>query len=184
MSWLFTSFPSWPGYLSVCVSVCLLVSHLSQSLQGCSLSLISETPLPIYWLFHSQPLKFVWKACNTVHFRWSILMCDQNGIHWRREWQTIPVYLLWELHELYKRPKRWVPQVSSMLLGKIAGELPIAPEWMKPQNEWLDQSRYYAQLWMCLVMKVKSDAATNSIAYEPGMLGPWIKENWMWSSSR
>ena len=25
-------------------------------------------------------------------------------IHWRREWQTTPVYLLWEPHELYKRP--------------------------------------------------------------------------------
>ena len=25
-------------------------------------------------------------------------------IHWRREWQTTPVYLPWEPHELYKRP--------------------------------------------------------------------------------
>ena len=30
----------------------------------------------------------------------------QNVIHWRREWQTTPVYLPWESHELYKRPKR------------------------------------------------------------------------------
>ena len=40
----------------------------------------------------------------------------QNVIHWRREWQTTPVYLLWELHKLYKRTKRhdterWVPHV-------------------------------------------------------------------------
>ena len=36
----------------------------------------------------------------------------------------------------------------------------------------LGQSGYDAQLWMCLVMKVKSDAARNSIVWEPGMLGP------------
>ena len=36
----------------------------------------------------------------------------------------------------------------------------IAPERMK----WLGQSRKNAQLWVCLVMKVKSDAAKNSIA--------------------
>ena len=28
-----------------------------------------------------------------------------NVIHWRREWQTTPAYLLWEPHELYKRTK-------------------------------------------------------------------------------
>ena len=29
-----------------------------------------------------------------------------------------------------------------------------------------------AQLWMCLVMEVKSDSVKNSIAREPGMSGP------------
>ena len=29
----------------------------------------------------------------------------QKVIHWRREWQTTPVYLPWGPHELYKRPK-------------------------------------------------------------------------------
>ena len=28
------------------------------------------------------------------------------------------------------------------------------------------------QLWMCLVVKVKSSATENNIAQEPGMLGP------------
>ena len=36
----------------------------------------------------------------------------------------------------------------------------------------LGQSRSYAQLWMCLVVKVKSDAVKNNTAQEPGMLGP------------
>ena len=46
----------------------------------------------------------------------------------------------------------------------------------------LGQSRYDAQLWMCLVIKVKSDAVKNNIRWEPGILGPRIKGNWMWSS--
>ena len=29
-----------------------------------------------------------------------------------------------------------------------------------------------AQLWMCLVVKVKTDAVKDNIAQEPGMLGP------------
>ena len=52
-----------------------------------------------------------------------------------------------------------------MLLGKSEE---IASERMKR----LGQSGNDAQLWMCLVMKVKSDAAKNSFAQEPGNLGP------------
>ena len=55
--------------------------------------------------------------------------------------------------------------MSNMLLAK-GGE--IAPERMKI----LDQSGNNAQLWMCLLVKVKSDAIKNNIAWEPGMLGP------------
>ena len=51
-------------------------------------------------------------------------------------------------------------KMSNMLLGKSGGELLIAPERMKP----LGQSRKDVHLWMCLVMKVKSDAAKNSTA--------------------
>ena len=42
------------------------------------------------------------------------------------------------------------------------------PEGMKRLN----QSGNNAHLWMCLVVKVKSDAVKNNIAQEPGMLGP------------
>ena len=55
-----------------------------------------------------------------------------------------------------------------MLLGKSRGQLLIAPERMKQ----LDQSENDAQLWMCLVVKVKSNAVKNDIAEEPGRLGP------------
>ena len=47
----------------------------------------------------------------------------------------------------------------------------IAPEWKKSRS----QRENNAQLWMCLVVKVKSDAVKNNIAQEPGMLGPRIK---------
>ena len=51
-------------------------------------------------------------------------------------------------------------KVSSMLLGKSGGQLQIAPERMKQ----LGQSGKNTQLWMCLVVKVKSDAIKNNIA--------------------
>ena len=51
-------------------------------------------------------------------------------------------------------------KVSNILLGKSEGELLIAPERMK----WMGQSGSNIQLWMCLVIKVKSYAAKKSIA--------------------
>jgi len=51
-----------------------------------------------------------------------------------------------------------------MLLGKGRE---IAPETMKV----LSQSRNDTQLWICLVVKGKSDAVKNNIAQEPVMLG-------------
>ena len=45
-------------------------------------------------------------------------------------------------------------------LGKSGGQLLIAPE----RKKWLGQNRNDAQLWMCLVVKVKSHAVKNSIA--------------------
>ena len=56
-------------------------------------------------------------------------------------------------------------QVPDMLLD-ISGE--ITPERMKGWN----QSKNNTQLWMGLVMDVKSDAVKNNIAQELGMLGP------------
>ena len=55
-----------------------------------------------------------------------------------------------------------------MLLGKSGGQLLIAPERMK----LLGQSRNDVQLWMRLVVKVKSGAIKSNTAYKPGMLGP------------
>ena len=60
------------------------------------------------------------------------------------------------------------PKVFNMLLEKGRGQLQIALVRMKR----LGQSRNVVQLWMCLLMKVKSDAVKNSIAYKPEILGP------------
>ena len=46
------------------------------------------------------------------------------------------------------------------LMGKSRGQLLIAPERMKQPG----QSRNNVPLWMCLVVKVKSNAVKNNIA--------------------
>ena len=51
-------------------------------------------------------------------------------------------------------------KVSNMLLRKSGGQLLIAPEKMKP----LVQSGNDAQLWMCLVVKIKSNAVKRNTA--------------------
>ena len=55
------------------------------------------------------------------------------------------------------RPGR---KISNMLVGKSGGQFLIAPERMKR----LSQGGNNAQLWMCLVVKVKSDAVKNNIS--------------------
>jgi len=60
------------------------------------------------------------------------------------------------------------PHRSNKPLGKSREQLLIALERMKQ----LGQSRKDALLWMCLVVKDKSDAIQNNIAQEPGMPGP------------
>ena len=49
---------------------------------------------------------------------------------------------------------------------------------------WLCQSRDSAQLWMCLVVKVKPDAVKNNIAQKRGMQDPRMKISCMWSSRK
>ena len=51
-------------------------------------------------------------------------------------------------------------KVSNVLLGKSGGQLLTASK----RTKWPGQSRNDAQLWMCLLMKVKADAVKNSIA--------------------
>ena len=67
-------------------------------------------------------------------------------------------------------------KVSNMLLGKSGGQLLIVPEGMKRQGH----SGNDVQLWVCLMVKVKSNTIKNNIGkkkkknnieQEPGRLG-------------
>ena len=58
-------------------------------------------------------------------------------------------------------PKDELPRLEGVQYAAVGeqGQLLITPERMKQ----LGQSRNYVQLWMCLVMKVKSDAIKNNL---------------------
>ena len=90
----------------------------------------------------------------------------QNVVPWRKGWQITPVFLPQKPHEQYKKrqniwhQKRSSPRSEGVPLGKSREQLLIAPERMKV----LGQSRNDAQLWMCLVVKIKSNAVKNNIA--------------------
>ena len=64
------------------------------------------------------------------------------------------------------------------MLLEMSGE--ITPEWMKRQS----QSKNKTELWMWLMTEARSNAVKSNTAYEPGMLGPWIKASWKWSNRR
>ena len=101
-------------------------------------------------------------------------------MHWRKDGKTFQYSCHKNCMNSIKRQKDRIPeykpssQESDTLLGKRAGQLLIAPERMK----CLGQIRNDAQLWMFLMVKVKSYAVKNNIASERGILGPWIKVKW------
>ena len=68
---------------------------------------------------------------------------------------------------LQARVLEWIA-IAFSAMQKSGGQLLRAPKRMKQ----LDQSRNDTQLWLCVVVKVKSDAVKNNITKEPGMLGP------------
>ena len=41
----------------------------------------------------------------------------QNLVHWRREWQTTSVFLIWEPHKQYEKEKPWLWFTYRPLLG-------------------------------------------------------------------
>ena len=90
----------------------------------------------------------------------------QNVVHWIREWQTTSVFLPREPHEQYEKTKRynterWTPQVGwyPIRYWEKSGE--ITPERMKRQS----QRENNTQLWMWLVMEVKSNAVKIAILH-------------------
>ena len=56
-------------------------------------------------------------------------------------------------------------------LLRLVGAQKRAEQLQKERRSW-SQSGNSAQLWICLVVKVKSDAIKNNTALEPRMFGP------------
>ena len=117
--------------------------------------------------------------CRATQDEWVIVKSFQRMWSTGAENSNPLQILLVEHREQYGKSKRyeqwWVSspgwKACNMLLGMSRKQLLIAPVGIK----WLGQSRNDAQLWICLVVKVKSNAVRSNIAQEPGILGPWIK---------
>ena len=90
-----------------------------------------------------------------------LLRAWQNVVHWRREWQTTSVFLPREPHEHNEKAKRYDTGRWALQVGRCPihywGE--TAPERM----ERLGSSENITQLWMCLVVKVKSSTVKNVV---------------------
>ena len=87
----------------------------------------------------------------------------QNVVHWRREWQHFSRLALrtqWTVWKGKKITLKDEPPRSVSIQYATGEEWRIAPEGMKK----LSQSAKYSQLWMCLEVKVNSDAVKNSTA--------------------
>ena len=60
------------------------------------------------------------------------------------------------------------------LARSVGVQITTGEEWRNSYKRMkrLSQSKNNAQLWLNLVVKVKSDAVKSHIVWEPGMLGP------------
>ena len=88
-------------------------------------------------------------------------------VHWRREWKITSVFLPRELHEQYEKAKNDMtledgPPKSGVQCA--TGEEERAMTNSSERMEWLGQSGNNAQLWLCLVVKVKPNAVKNTLA--------------------
>ena len=108
----------------------------------------------------------------------------QYVVHWRREWQIISVFLPWEPHE--KCTKQKDRTLKNELPRSIGAQYATGDLWRNNsrKNEWLEPKQNNTQLWVGLVIEARFDAVESNVAYEPGLLGPWIKTNWKWSNRR
>ena len=64
--------------------------------------------------------------------------------------------------------------VKDELPKAVGAQYATGEEWRNNsrKNEVAEPKQKYAQFWMCLAVKVKSDAVNSNTAQEPGILGP------------
>ena len=79
------------------------------------------------------------------------------------EWQTISEFLPWEPHEQYEKAKSSLKDELPRLEG---ARYATGEEWNNNsrKNEETEPKQKHTQLWMWLVMEVKSDVVKNNIS--------------------
>ena len=93
----------------------------------------------------------------------------QNVVHWRREWQTTPVFLPWEPHEQCENAKRYDTerQVPPRLVGVqyVIGE---------EQRDSLRKNEETEPKWKwCPVLDVSADGSKVQCCKEEYCIGIW-----------
>ena len=88
----------------------------------------------------------------------------QNMVHWRRKWQNTPLFLLQESYEQYEKAKGYDTGRWASISEGATGEEQRAITNSSRKMKWLSQRRNVTQLWMCLVVKIKSNVVKNNIA--------------------
>ena len=88
----------------------------------------------------------------------------QNVVHWRREWQPITVFLPWEPHKQYEKEKDMT--LIEELPRSVGAQYVTGEEWRNNsrKNDKMEPKQNNSQLWMWLVMEVKSDAVKSNTA--------------------
>ena len=77
-------------------------------------------------------------------------------VHWRKEWQTTSIFLPWESHE---------QTVKDVLPRSVDTRYATGDQWRNNsrKNEEMEPKQNNTQLWMWLVMEVKSNAVKSNI---------------------
>ena len=100
---------------------------------------------------------------------------QQNVVYWKRKRKTTPVFFPQNSMKSMKRQKYMTPEDDPHRLEGV--QYATEQEYRAIANssrkmKQLGQSVNDVRLLMCLVVKVKPDAAKNNIGQELGMLGP------------
>ena len=79
----------------------------------------------------------------------------QNVVHWRREWQTTSVFLLWEPYEQSEKEKDMT--LEDELLRSIGTQYTTGDQWRNNSRkiEEMEPKQENSQLGMWLVMEAR-----------------------------
>ena len=135
-------------------------------------SLPSKPPRKQKCCWGSSGSDLVTKLCPTLATPWTLACQAPLSMEFPRQeyWNRLSFPSPGDLSDPGVKPMSPAWQADSLPLShqSLREQLLIAPE----RRKQLGQSGNSAQLWLYLLVKVKSDAAKNSIAQKPGVLGP------------